>query len=145
MKGLLLDTNFVSELVRIKPDPLVLAWMARADESALYLSVLTLGEIRKGINDLETAAYVRRAQLETWLGTELPARFAGRVIGVDSAIADRWGSLSSELKRRGTPVATVDVLLAATALQHDLAIVTRNVRDFQKTGVPYFNPWGSAP
>lgn len=118
MSGYQLDTNYVSELVSVKPDMRVTSWIDRADERALYLSVLTLGEIRKGI-----------------------AGFAGRVLSVDASIADSWGIISHQLRRNGTPISSVDALLAATALHHNLVVVTRNVRDFKKTGVPVLNPW----
>lgn len=139
MKGYLLDTNCVSELVSIKPELLVTAWLEQADESSLYLSVLTLGEIRKGIAGLPRST--RRAQLEEWLTVELPRRFAGRILGVDTAIADRWGILVESLHSGGSPIGTVDALIAATALHHDLVVVTRNARDFEKTGARLLNPW----
>jgi predicted nucleic acid-binding protein len=139
LKGFLLDTNFVSELVRIKPEPLVVDWMQASKEELLYLSVLTLGEIRKGIAGLPDGP--RRVQLEFWLGTKIPERFAKRILTIDAAVADRWGALVAETKRNGTPMATVDALLAATALEHDLAVVTRNDSDFQKAHVPVVNPW----
>src|SRR5579864_871411 len=99
MSGFLLDTNCISELVRSKPEPRVLDWMEAADESLLYLSVLTLGEIRKGVAGLPQGK--RRTQLETWLEVELRVRFSGRVLSIDEAIADRWGLLAGEAKRRG--------------------------------------------
>lgn len=137
--GHLLDTNYVSELVRVKPDPVASTWIDNADEASLYLSVLTLGEIRKGVAGLPGGS--RRTQLETWLVTELPERFAKRILPVDTAIADRWGELAAEIKRSGTHMSTVDAILAATALHHGLVLVTRNVKDFQAAGVNILNPW----
>jgi predicted nucleic acid-binding protein len=93
-----------------------------------------LGEIRKGIAG-SAAPASRRAHLETWLVVDLPKGFAGRVLSVDASIADSWGIISHQLKRNGTPISTVDALLAATALHHNLVVVTRNVWDFEKTGV----------
>ena len=90
MSGFLLDTNCISELVRSKPEPLVLEWMEATSEALLYLSVLTLGEIRKGVAGL--AQGKRRTRLETWLEVDLKARFSGRIVAIDSAIADRWGA-----------------------------------------------------
>jgi predicted nucleic acid-binding protein len=142
LKGFLLDTNFVSELVRISPEPLVVKWMDEAEEGSMYLSVLTLGEIRKGIVNLPDGA--RRTQLESWIGTELPARFAGRIVPVNEAVADQWGILAAEAKRNGTPISTVDALIAATALHLDLAVVTRNVYDFRNARVTLINPWNPA-
>lgn len=139
MSGFLLDTNCISELVRIKPEPRVLEWMAAADERLLYLSVLTLGEIRKGVVNLPESK--RRAHLEAWLDIELRDRRAGRILPVDAAVADRWGVLAGEVKRNGTPIGTVDGILAATALHHNLTVVSRNVSDFRKTSTPVVNPW----
>jgi toxin FitB len=139
MSGFLLDTNCVSELVRAKPEPSVLEWMEAADETLLYLSVLTLGEIRKGIALLPQSR--RRTHLETWLELELQARFAGRILSVDASIADRWGLLAAEAKREGRSLSAIDGLLAATAIHHNLTIVSRNVVDFANAQVPIMNPW----
>jgi predicted nucleic acid-binding protein len=139
MSGFLLDTNCISELVRSKPDPRVLEWMETADETMLYLSVLTMGEIRKGLAGL--AQGKRRSLLETWLEVELQARFSGRVVPIDAAIADRWGLLTAEAKRKGKPLSIIDGLLAASALHHNLTIVSRNTSDFTATHVPVLNPW----
>lgn len=139
MSGFLLDTNFISELVGARPEPRVMEWLERADESLLYLSVLTMGEIRKGIAGL--AQGKRRARLEAWLEFELPARFSGRVLGVDATVADRWGLLAAQAKRKGTPLSPIDGLLAATAFRHNLTVVSRNAGDFTSTEVPVLNPW----
>src|SRR5579884_4263199 len=134
MSGFLLDTNCISELVRLKPEPRVLDWMGAVDEALLYLSVLTLGEIRKGLAGLPQSK--RRTRLETWLELELRARFAGRTLSIDSEIANRWGFLAADAKRRGRALSTVDGLLVATALRHNLTIISRNVGDFTDTQVP---------
>lgn len=139
MSGFLLDTNCISELVRSDPEPRVLDWMEAADESLLYLSVLTLGEIRKGVAGLPQGK--RRTQLETWLELNLQIRFSGRVLSVNASIADRWGLMAAEAKRKGRALSAIDGLLAATALQHSLTIVTRNISDFGSTQVPILNPW----
>jgi predicted nucleic acid-binding protein len=139
MSGFLLDTNCISEVVRSRPEPRVLAWMDAADESLLYLSVLTMGEIRKGVAGLPQSK--RRTHLETWLELELQARFSGRILPVDTAIADRWGLLSAEAKRSGVPLSAIDGLLAATAIHHNLTLVSRNVSDFANTHAPILNPW----
>lgn len=139
MSGFLLDTNCVSELVRSKPEPRVLAWMQAADETVLYLSVLTLGEIRKGVAALPQGK--RRTQLESWLELDLQLRFAGRVLPIDAAIADRWGLMSAEAQRKGRTLSVIDGLLAATALQHNLTIVSRNISDFENAQVTTVNPW----
>lgn len=140
MSGYLLDTNFVSELVRIQPEARVAAWLDAADESLLYLSVLTLGEIRKGLAEMPQGK--RRTQLETWFES-LRARFADRTVHIDPGVADRWGLLAAEAKRAGRPLSVVDGLLAATALHHGFTLVSRNVRDFAHLHVPTLNPWES--
>jgi predicted nucleic acid-binding protein len=99
MSGYLLDTNCISELVRLKPEPRVMAWMQAAEETLLYLSVLTLGEIRKGLAGLPQGK--RRTHLETWLEIELGARFAGRILPIDVPVADRWGLLAVTAKKGG--------------------------------------------
>lgn len=139
MSGFLLDTNCISELVRSRPEPLVLEWIQVTDESLLYLSVLTLGEIRKSVAGLPQGK--RQTQLETWLELELQSRFSGRILLVDAPIADRWGLMAAEAKRKGRALSAVDGLLAATALHHNLTIVSRNISDFANTQVPTLNPW----
>ena len=139
MSGFLLDTNCISEMVRLSPEPKVMDWMQAVDESLLYLSVLTLGEIRKGVAGL--AQSKRRTRLETWLEIELRARFAGRILPIDGEIADRWGLLAAEARKKGTALSVIDGLLAATALRHNLTIVSRNVSDFTSTQVQILNPW----
>jgi predicted nucleic acid-binding protein len=139
MSGFLLDTNCISEVVRSKPEPRVLEWMQAADEGLLYLSVLTLGEIRKGLAGLPQSK--RRTHLESWLEVELQARFSGRILPIDATVADRWGVLAGAAKRRGRSLSAIDGLLAATALQHNLTIVSRNVSDFATTEAPILNPW----
>jgi predicted nucleic acid-binding protein len=139
MSGFLLDTNCISELVRPKPEPRVMEWMDATDERLLYLSVLTLGEIRKGVAGLHQGK--RRTHLETWLEVDLQARFSGRIVPIDSAIADRWGLLASEARRKEKALAVIDGLLAATALHHNLTVVSRNATDFTATLVQVLNPW----
>ncbi len=114
-------------------------WMEAADEEMLYLSVLTVGEIRKGVAGLTHGK--RRTHLETWLEVELPTRFAGRIMPIDAAIAGRWGLIAGEAKRRGKALPVIDGLLAATALHHSLTVVSRNVSDFAITQVRVLNPW----
>lgn len=134
----LIDTNVLSELRRKSPDPGVLAWFSERPAATLYLSVLTLGEIRKGIEGVSDEA--RRRTLLDWLETDLPTFFTGRVLPVDTAVADRWGRL---IAAAGRPVPAIDSLLAATALAHDLALVTRNVKDFSGLPLEIHNPWSN--
>ena len=132
----LVDTNVLSELRRKRPEPSVVAWFSERPRQSLFLSVLTLGEIRKGIERLNDAA--RQQPLQDWLEVELPRYFLGRVLPVDAGIADRWGRLQAN---PGRPLPAIDSLLAATALQHDLSLVTRNTADFEGLGVRLINPW----
>src|SRR5437660_10047651 len=127
MSGYLLDTNCISELVRLKPEASVIVWMQATDETLLYLSVLTLGEIRKGLAGLPQGK--RRTHLETWLELELRARFAGRILPIDVPIADRWGLLAATAKREGKTLSTIDGLLGPTALPDNLTVVSRNGSD----------------
>jgi toxin FitB len=132
----LLDTNVVSEIARPRPERAVLAWFAAAADAQLYLSVLSLGEIRKGIDQLPAGA--RRALLTAWLEGDLPAWFGARLLLIDAAVADRWGRLLAASERS---LPAIDSLLAATALVHDLALVTRNVSDFEIPGLEVVDPW----
>ena len=138
MSGFLLDTNVVSELVRPRPNPNVSKWINATDESLLFLSVLTLGEIRKGIAAVRDAS--RLAALERWFSGDLLLRFSNRLLPVDEAVADRWGRLSAFAARK-SPIPVIDGLLAATAMHYNLTFVTRNVRDVAAASVPLFNPW----
>lgn len=132
----LIDTNVLSELRRKQPDPQVVAWMQDRPRQSLYLSVLTLGEIRKGIERLDDPT--RRQNLLDWLEVELPNYFLGRLLTIDIPTADRWGRLIASVTR---PLPAIDALLAATALQNNLTLVTRNTRDFAGMGVQLINPW----
>ena len=141
MTGFLLDTNIPSELTRRAPDPRVETWVHSADRPTLYISVITLGEIRKGLTIL--GATRRRQQLEEWFATDLKAWFEERVLPVTEAISERWGLLDGERHLQGRPLNTADGLIAATALEHDLSLVTRNVSDYESLGVTIVNPWES--
>lgn len=139
MSGFLLDTDVISELVKVKPEPRVTKWIEATDETLLYLSVLTLGEIRKGIASLPHSA--RRAALEAWLDHDLALRFSDRILPIDRQVADRWGRIAGSAAARKSPLPVVDGLFAATAQHHNLILVTRNTRDIAATSVPAFNPW----
>ena len=141
MSGFLLDTNVISELVKSTPDSRVTKWIDATDETVLCLSVLTLGEIHKGIALLPNAS--RRVSLETWLDRELVLRFADRILAIDQAVADRWGWIAAKALAAKSPLPVIDGLVAATALRHNLILVTRNTRDVAVTGVEVFNPWTS--
>jgi len=142
MSGFLLDTNVLSEFNRRgEPDPLVHQWLEAADPESLYVSVLTIGEIRLGVELLPPSK--RRSQLEQWLEQDLPEWFEGRILPIDQSIADRWGSLRAQAQMKGRPLSVIDALLAATALRHNLILVSRNVRDFSVVGLAIINPWGA--
>ena len=132
----LLDTNVLSELRRKAPDARGVRWFSQRPAGTLYLSVLTLGEIRKGIETL--ADTQRRLALMDWLEVELPAFFAGRILDIDAAVADLWGRLAAQA---GRPLPAIDSLLAATATLHGMTLVTRNLRDVEGLGAPTLSPW----
>lgn len=135
----LLDTCVLSEYARRAPDPKVIEWLDAQDEDSLHLSVITLGEIEKGILKLRATDPRRSHKLTSWLG-KLEQRFAGRILALDTATLRAWAQLAANAELAGRPLPVMDALMMATAQCHGLTIVTRNVRDF----LPYplvFNPW----
>lgn len=134
----LLDTNAVSE-IRRGGDPSVRAWVDAVDDSELHVSVMTLGEIRTGIDRLSDRDATQANVFARWL-SELRARFADRILPVDTRVADQWGRLNAIATRNA-----VDSLIAATAHVHGLTVVTRNTRDFDGCEVAVLNPWGYEP
>ena len=140
MNGFLLDTNVLSEFKRRgEPNPHVKAWLSGANPDLLYVSVLSLGEILKGIERLPLGS--RRSDLEQWLEYDLQKWFEERLLSVTPAIAKRWGVLTAQALDKGRPLTVIDGLLAATAMVHDLTLVTRNVKHFADLGLHLFNPW----
>ena len=135
---ILLDTCVISELAKPVPDPAVLAWIEALSDDGIRLSVLTLGEIKKGADLLEAGP--RKARVDAWLD-ELRTTFADRILPVDEAVALRWGAISASGRRAGRVRPPIDSLLAATAMCHQLKLATRNVADFEGTGVSIVNPW----
>ncbi len=142
MSGFLLDTNIPSELTREKPEPQVERWLDQANDEELYFSVISLGEILKGITILPASK--RREGLQEWLDATLRPWFEGRILPVTAPIAERWGILSGEYRLQGKQVKVADGLIVATALHHELTIVTRNVKDFTGLGAALLNPWDAA-
>ena len=137
MNGWLLDTNVIAELARVGGDARVAAWSAAADEDVLYISVLTLGEYDKGVANLPDASPRIEASVAA-----LEARFEGRVLGVSDAIVRRWGRICGAVQRAShRPPPVIDTLLAATAIEYDLCLVTRNVKDVDASGATLLNPW----
>ena len=141
MKGFLLDTNVLSEFSRsaIPPDPNVKRWAESADPNTLFTSVLSFGEIRKGIELLPPGK--KRCDLERWLDTDLNGWFGNNLLPVTKAISNRWGMLAALSQRQGRPLGNIDGLLAATALENGLTAVTRNTRHFEDLGVTILDPW----
>jgi predicted nucleic acid-binding protein len=137
--NLLLDTNVLSEVQRPAPDPKVMGWLDTVDEDRVFISVASIAELRRGVALMDDGR--RRAALAAWLGNDLPARFAERILPIDQAVAERWGDLMAQSRRSGLALSAMDGFFAATALAKDLTLVTRNVRDFALFGVPLRNPW----
>ncbi len=142
MKGYLVDTNVPSELTRETPDARVAAFLRSAGKESLFLSVMTLGEIYKGIDMLPVSQ--KRNALQIWLEVDVRSWYAGRILPVTESIAERWGHLAATAKQRGIAIKDVDAVIAATALEHGLTLVTRNVKDFAGLGVILLNPWDAA-
>ena len=132
----LLDTNILSELFKKQPEPKVSRWLEAADQDSLYLSVLTVGEIRKGIEKMQQGS--RKTRLIQFLEKDIPDQFEERILSVDLKVAEAWGLLEAQAHR---PLPTVDAMLAATALAHNLTLVTRNTQDFSFSGLKLINPW----
>lgn len=138
----LLDTNVISEGAKPRPDPAVMDWLASVDEEQLFLSIISLAELRHGVERL--GAGRRKSALDLWLSEELPARFDRRLLVVDLTTADRWGRIVARADAAGRPIGAMDAFLAAVAEQHQLTLVTRNTSDFEEVGVRLFNPWNQA-
>lgn len=135
----LLDTNVVSEWVKPRPDSGLVAWLAEIDEDRVFLSVVTLAELRHGIARMPDGD--RRRRLDEWLRVELPARFEDRILPIDSAVADAWGEMVAHRQKQGRPIGTMDAFIAATARTHELTLVTRNHTAFSASMQGIVNPW----
>ena len=138
----LLDTCVLSELLKPKPAASVMHWLANVPEDTCYISVLTIGEFRKGIAKLGDTK--RAVRLREWIDTDLTNRFSGRVLDVDAGTAGIWGGLCGEAERTGRPLPVIDSLIAATALQHRLTVVTRDDCHMKAASVSSINPWSEA-
>lgn len=135
----LLDTCLISELVKKEPNPAVVSWLDEEDEEKLFLSVLNLGELQKGISKLPDGA--KKEELQAWVALDLAERFAGRILDIDLETALCWGRLQGEAEQAGEKLPVMDSLIAATAAAHGLVVVTRNVRDMERCQTRVFNPW----
>lgn len=136
---LLLDTNVLSEVTRPVPEARVLEWLDRLDEDRAFISVMSIAEIRRGVALMDVGR--KRDALTEWLATDLPGRFQNRVIAVNEPIALAWGDLMGLAKRSGRGLSSMDGLIAATAIVHDLTIATRNTKDFEGFGIEIVDPW----
>ena len=139
MNGYLVDTNVISDILRRAPDANVAAWAQRQAKHMLFLSVVSMGELRKGVTILPPSA--RRSELENSIAAQVPIWFHGRILPVTEAIAERWGELDGKRQLAGRPLNAPDGMIAATALEHDLTLVTRNVKDFTDLEITVINPW----
>jgi predicted nucleic acid-binding protein len=135
----LLDTCVVSELVKPEPCDAVVGWLADQPSDALFLSVLTIGEVRKGLTKLVDSK--RKTRLTAWMNT-LQQEYGDRILSVDLEVCESWGILQGNAEKAGVPMASIDGLIAATAYTHHLTLVTRNETDFAPSNVPIINPWG---
>lgn len=135
----LLDTCVLSEFTRRKPDEKVIAWVGGIDEEKLFISVITVGEIQRGVERLPGSQ--RKTELLVWLNNALIERFGQRLLSLDCETMIVWGILTARLENSGQPAPVMDALIAATALHHNLMVVTRNESDFASCGVQVINPW----
>jgi toxin FitB len=135
----LLDTNVVSEWVKRRPHSGVVRWLVEIDEDRVFLSVVTLAELRHGVDRLADSA--RRRGLDAWLRHDLPRRFEGRMLSVEPRIAERWGEVVARREAAGRPIGIMDAFIAATAIVHELTLVTRNTAGFKSTVEHIVNPW----
>lgn len=139
MTRFLLDTNAISEWVKPAPDAGLVEWLTDSEEDSVFLSVITLAELRDGIERLQEGR--RRMRLDEWLRDEVPQRFAGRILGVDERVADAWGRLVARQRAVGRPMGIMDAFIAATAATAGLTLITRNEADFAGARVAVHNPW----
>jgi toxin FitB len=135
----LLDTCVLSEFTRRQQNEKVVRWLEQADEEKLYISAITIGEIQRGIERMSPSQ--RKSDLQRWLNDGLIARFGVRTLPLDAQTMILWGSLTARMENSGQPIPVMDSLIVASALQHDLIIVTRNVSDFLPAGVQVIDPW----
>ena len=135
----LLDTCAISELVAKQPNPKVVEFVDTLDPDDIYLSVITIGEIAKGIEKLPKSK--RKQELQTWLKEDLLIRFDGKIVSLDTDVLMEWGALTARLESSGRTMPAIDSLIAATVLTNQFTLVTRNVDDFEDTGIEIVNPW----
>lgn len=139
----LIDTCCISELVKSKPNRNVVNWFADREELSMYLSVITFGELRKGIEKLPNSK--KKKELNRWVKEDLNLRFKNRVLNITVEEGNKWGEILAAAEKNGKPIPAIDSLIAATALVHDLSVVTRNMQDMEGSGVEVINPWTYEP
>jgi predicted nucleic acid-binding protein len=135
----LLDTCIISEIIRQQPARNVSNWIKKEDESNFFISVLTIGELHKGIEKLPESK--RKEELHNWVENDLKERFLNKIIDIDMQVAMMWGKIQGMAERVGRPMPAIDSLIAATGIAHHLTIVTRNTSDMKESGVALLNPW----
>jgi toxin FitB len=135
----LLDTCVLSELIKPQPNQNVATWIEKIQESHLYISAITMGEIQKGISKLENSN--KKQSLQIWLEQDLAARFSGRILSVDAEVSLEWGNMQGQAIRTGMTLPVIDCLIAATAKCHNLTLITRNLDDFKNLPINLINPW----
>jgi predicted nucleic acid-binding protein len=135
----ILDTNVISELVAAQPDENVAHWIDSVDPERVFLSVITIGELKRGIEKLPDSR--RKGQLDRWLNEDLLVRFQDHLLAIDVDVMLAWGDLTARLEAVGKPMPAIDSLIAASTAQSGFTLVTRNVADFAHTGISVFNPW----
>jgi len=139
----LIDTCCISELVKKKPNPNVVKWFADQDELSMFLSVITFGELRKGIEKLSDSK--KKQELNRWVKEDLKHRFKNRTLNINLEESNKWGKILATAEKNGKPLPAIDSLIAATAQVHDLSVVTRNTKDMEGSGVKIINPWTYKP
>jgi predicted nucleic acid-binding protein len=135
----LLDTCLISELAKSKPDEKVVDWVLSENETCFYVSVLTFGELHKGVEKLPPSK--KKENLRIWIENDLKNRFQNRIIGIDMRVSILWGKIQCSAEKIGKPLPAIDSLIAATGISYNLTVVTRNVSDMEQSGVKLFNPW----
>jgi len=135
----LLDTCIISEAIKRKPSSKVIKWIKQEEEGNFFISVLTIGELHKGIEKLDKSA--RKEELHNWVENDLKERFCNRIINIDMQVAMVWGEIQGMTERAGKPIPAIDSLIAATGITHHLTVVTRNTSDMKESGAVLLNPW----
>ena len=135
----LIDTCVISELVKSEPDKKVINWISNISEDLLFLSVFTIGEIRKGIEKLSESK--KKRELQHWLKNDLRNRFSKRILNFDINVSEKWGEIQGQTESQGKTLSLIDGLIASTAIYYDMVLVTRNVKDVENSGAVILNPW----